>query len=42
MLEAVNFEMSRNGQVFIVNHRIEGLYELEAMINRSYPTHAQS
>ncbi len=25
MLEAVNFEMSRNGQVFIVNHRIEGL-----------------
>ncbi|MFG6389243.1 transcription-repair coupling factor, partial [Muribaculum sp.] len=37
MLEAVNFEMSRNGQVFIVNHRIEGLYELEAMINRLVP-----
>lgn len=37
MLEAVNFEMSRNGQVFIINHRIEGLYELEAMINRLVP-----
>lgn len=37
MLEAVNFEMSRNGQIFIVNHRIEGLYELEAMINRLVP-----
>ena len=37
MLEAVNFEMSRNGQVFIVNHRIEGLYVLEAMINRLVP-----
>lgn len=37
MLEAINFEMSRNGQVFIVNHRIEGLYELEAMINRLVP-----
>ena len=37
MLEAVNFEMSRNGQVFIVNHRIEGLYELEAMINQLVP-----
>lgn len=37
MLEAVNFEMSRNGQAFIVNHRIEGLYELEAMINRLVP-----
>ena len=37
MLEAVNFEMSRNGQAFIVNHRIEGLYELEAMITRLVP-----
>ena len=35
--EAVNFEMSRNGQVFIVNPRIEGLYELEAMIKRIVP-----
>lgn len=35
--EAVNFEMSRNGQVFIVNHRIEGLYDLERMIQRLVP-----
>ena len=28
--EAVNFELSRNGQVFMINNRIEGLYELEA------------
>ncbi len=37
LLEAVNFEMSRNGQVFIVNHRIEGLYDLERMIQRLVP-----
>jgi len=35
--EAVNFEMSRNGQVFIINHRIEGLYDLEAMVKRLVP-----
>ncbi|MCM1503747.1 MAG: transcription-repair coupling factor [Muribaculum sp.] len=35
--EAVNFEMSRNGQVFLVNPRIEGLYELENMIKRVVP-----
>lgn len=35
--EAINFEMSRNGQVFIVNHRIEGLYELEEMVKRLVP-----
>lgn len=35
--EAINFEMSRNGQIFIVNHRIEGLYELEAMVKRLVP-----
>ena len=35
--EAVNFEMSRNGQVFLVNPRIEGLYELETMIKRVVP-----
>lgn len=37
LTEAVNFEMSRNGQIFIVNHRIEGLHELEAMIKRLVP-----
>ena len=35
--ESINFEMSRNGQVFIINHRIEGLYELEAMVKRLVP-----
>ena len=37
LTEAINFEMSRNGQVFIVNNRIEGLNELEAMIKRLVP-----
>ena len=37
LLEAINFEMSRNGQIFIVNHRIEGLYDLEAMVRRLVP-----
>ena len=35
--EAINFEMSRNGQVFVINNRIEGLHELEAMISRLVP-----
>lgn len=35
--EAINFELARNGQVFFINHRIEGLYELEAMIKRLVP-----
>ncbi len=37
MREAINFEMARDGQVFVVNHRIEGLHELEAMIHRLVP-----
>ncbi len=35
--EAVNFELSRNGQVFFINNRIEGLYDLEAMLKRVVP-----
>ena len=35
--EAINFEMSRNGQVFIVNNKISNLPELEAMIHRHVP-----
>ena len=35
--EAVNFELARNGQVFFVNNRIEGLYDLEAMLRRLVP-----
>ena len=35
--EAINFELARSGQVFMVNNRIEGLYELENMIHRLVP-----
>ena len=35
--EAINFEMSRNGQVFFVNNRINNLEELKAMILRLVP-----
>ncbi len=35
--EAINFEMARDGQVFIVNNRIEGLYDLEKMVHRLVP-----
>ena len=35
--EAINFELSRNGQVFFINNRIEGLTQLEAMIRRLVP-----
>ena len=35
--EAINFEMARGGQIFIVNNRIEGLYELENMVRRLVP-----
>lgn len=37
LAEAINFELSRNGQVFIINNRIEGLYNLEAMVKRVVP-----
>ena len=35
--EAINFELSRNGQVFFVNNRIEQLPALENMIHRLVP-----
>lgn len=35
--EAINFEMSRNGQVFIVNNRISNLKEIEDLIKREVP-----
>ncbi len=35
--EAINFELSRNGQVFFINNRIEGLLDIEAMIRRLVP-----
>ncbi len=37
MAEAINFELSRNGQVFIVNNRIEQLYNLQDMVKRVVP-----
>lgn len=37
LAEAVNFELSRNGQIFIINPRIEGLYDLQAMLKRVVP-----
>ena len=35
--EAINFELSRNGQVFFINDRIEQLATLENMIHRVVP-----
>jgi len=35
--EAINFEMSRNGQVFFVNNRISGMKEMEDMVRREVP-----
>lgn len=35
--DAINFEMGRNGQVFIVNNRIRNIYEVEALIRREIP-----
>ena len=37
LAEAINFELSRNGQVFIVNNRIEQLYNLQNMVSRVVP-----
>lgn len=35
--EAVNFEMSRNGQIFFINNRINNLPEIEKVIRREVP-----
>lgn len=35
--EAINFEMSRNGQVFFINNRIQNIYEMETLIKREVP-----
>ncbi|MCD8289141.1 MAG: transcription-repair coupling factor [Prevotella sp.] len=35
--EAINFEMSRNGQVFFINDRVSNLPEIAAMIRREVP-----
>ncbi|MGV8828086.1 MAG: transcription-repair coupling factor [Breznakibacter sp.] len=35
--EAILFETQRNGQVFIINNRIQSIFELEKLINRLLP-----
>lgn len=35
--EAINFELSRGGQVFIINNRIEGLYTIQNTVQRLIP-----
>ncbi|MEG1616495.1 MAG: transcription-repair coupling factor [Bacteroidales bacterium] len=35
--EAINFEMSRNGQVFFINNRVQQLSELQEMIHKLVP-----
>lgn len=35
--EAINFEMSRNGQIFFVNSRISNLEEIERLIRKNVP-----
>ncbi|MDH6342656.1 transcription-repair coupling factor (superfamily II helicase) [Parabacteroides sp. PFB2-12] len=35
--EAINFEMSRNGQVFFINNRIQNIHEIEALVRREVP-----
>lgn len=37
MQQAINYEVERGGQVFIINNRIPHLYELEIVINRLMP-----
>ncbi len=37
MKEAINYEVSRNGQVFVVNNRVQNIYEMEALIKREIP-----
>lgn len=35
--EAINFEMSRNGQVFFINNRVQNIHEVEALVKREVP-----
>ncbi|MDR2810117.1 MAG: transcription-repair coupling factor [Tannerellaceae bacterium] len=35
--EAINFEMSRNGQVFFIHNRIQNIFEIEALVRRETP-----
>ncbi|MDR3267353.1 MAG: transcription-repair coupling factor, partial [Tannerella sp.] len=35
--DAIEFEMSRNGQVFIINNRIQNIYDIETLVKREIP-----
>ncbi len=35
--EAIEYEVSRNGQVFFIHNRIENIFEVEAVLNRLVP-----
>jgi transcription-repair coupling factor (superfamily II helicase) len=35
--EAVEYEMQRNGQVFIINNRVQNIFQLEAMVKKAVP-----
>lgn len=35
--DAINYEVERGGQVFVINNRIQHLYELEKMLNKLLP-----
>jgi transcription-repair coupling factor (superfamily II helicase) len=35
--EAINFEMSRNGQVFFIHNRIQNIIDIEALVRRETP-----
>lgn len=35
--EAINFELSRNGQVFLIHNRVQNIHEIEALVRREVP-----
>jgi transcription-repair coupling factor (superfamily II helicase) len=35
--EAINYEISRGGQVFFINNRVQNIYELESMVRKLCP-----
>lgn len=37
LADAINFELARGGQVFVINPRIEGLFQLEDRVRRLVP-----
>ncbi len=39
--EAIDYELARSGQVFIINNRVQNIYEVEALIKRLVP-HART